>query len=343
LLLTLRRRDVNKSADPGEAVEMNQRAIWLGTLVVCGLLAIVLGAIILIPRLLYAPLTATDLRGVTDAKARIELRQAQSQLANDARSAVLQGIAGLLVVVGGAATWRQVRVSREGQITDRFTHAVDQLGCDKPEVRVGGIRALERIATNSKEDRATIAYVLGAFVRVRAPWPTVSPEMPKHPPPVIDEQTPWLQQRAPDVQTAMWVLGRRRPAKEPVQLYLSHVDLRGVHLAEANLTDTQVRHANLARAWMPGIDLSRSDLELTDLGGANLQGANLQGAQLREASLQGTNLHGARLEGADLRGAQSDARTVWPEGFDSDRLRNEGVLVVEVSPDGEAPPGHGLI
>jgi hypothetical protein len=126
LLLTLRRRDVNKSADPGEAVEMNQRAIWLGTLVVCGLLAIVLGAIILIPRLLYAPLTETDLRGVADAKARIELQQAQSQLANDARSAVLQGIAGLLVVVGGAATWRQVRVSREGQITDRFTHAIDQ-------------------------------------------------------------------------------------------------------------------------------------------------------------------------------------------------------------------------
>ena len=106
--------------------------------------------IILIPRLLYPPLTATDLRGVTDAKTRIELRQAQSQLANDARSAVLQGIAGLVVVVGGAATWRQVRVSREGQITDRFTHAIDQLGCDKPEVRVGGIRALERIATNPR-------------------------------------------------------------------------------------------------------------------------------------------------------------------------------------------------
>ena len=52
---------------------MNQRAIWLGTLVVCGLSAILLGAIILIPRLLYPPLTATDLRGITDAKARIEL------------------------------------------------------------------------------------------------------------------------------------------------------------------------------------------------------------------------------------------------------------------------------
>jgi len=317
---------------------MNQRAIWLGTLVVCGLLAIMLGAIILIPRLLYPPLTATDLRGVTDAKTRIELRQAQSQLANDARSAVLQGIAGLVVVVGGAATWRQVRVSREGQITDRFTHAIDQLGCDKPEVRVGGIRALERIATNSEEDRATIAYVLGAFVRVRAPWPIASPETPRDPPAATDEQMPWLQQRAPDVQTAMWVLGRRKPAKEPVQLYLSHVDLRGAHLAEANLSDTQLRHANLARAWMPGVDLSRSDLELTDLRGANLKGAILRGARLREASLQGANLQDARLEGADLTNAQSDARTVWPVGFDSDRLHNAGTLVAEVSPAGEAPP-----
>ncbi|WP_372665422.1 pentapeptide repeat-containing protein [Amycolatopsis kentuckyensis] len=57
---------------------------------------------------------------------------------------------------------------------------------------------------------------------------------------------------------------------------------------------------------------------------ANLQHANLQGANLREA-----NLYEARLEGADLTGARSSAQTVWPAGFDAERLRSAGVVVVD--------------
>jgi uncharacterized protein YjbI with pentapeptide repeats len=281
--------------------------------------------------MLYPSLSGADLSGVADTRTRIELQQAQAKLQNDARSALLQGFAGLLVVIGALATWRQVNISREGQITDRFAHAIDQLGSEKPEVRVGGIRALERIATNSKEDRAAIAYVLGAFVRVHASGPAGPRGTPASETPAVDEDLPWLQHRAPDVQTAMWVLGRRKPAAEPVLLYLSRVDLRSAHLAGANLSDAQLRHADLAHAWMPGADLDRCDLELADL-----RQANLQSARLRAANLQGANLQGARLEGADLTAARSDARTVWPDGFDADRLRDAGVLVV--SPVGDGPP-----
>jgi hypothetical protein len=297
---------------------------------VTGLLAVLVSGFILIPNMLFPPLSKGDLNGVADPHARIELQQAQAKLQNDARSALLQGFAGLLVVIGAAATWRQVNVSREGQITDRFTHAIDQLGSEKPEVRVGGIRALERVAMASKKDRATIAYVLGAFVRVHASRRVGHLETPAQATPEVDEELPWLEQRAPDVQTALWVLGRREPATEPVWLYLSRVDLRGAHLFEANLSDTQLRQANLARARMPGVDLSRSDLELADL-----RQANMLHAKLREANLCGANLQGARLDGADLAKARSDTRTVWPEGFDADRLRDAGVPMA--SPVGDAP------
>lgn len=77
-------------------------------------------------------------------------------------------------------------------------------------------------------------------------------------------------------------------------------------------------------------------MELADLRQANLQRARLRAANLQGANLQGANLQGARLEGADLTEARSDARTVWPDGFDADRLRDAGVLVV--SPVGEGPP-----
>ena len=95
----------------------NRRAVWTAALAACGLLVIVLGFVIVVPHLLYPPLSAAGLRGVASARARIQLQQAQSQLANNARSALLQGLAGFVIVAGAAATWWQVHISRHGQLT----------------------------------------------------------------------------------------------------------------------------------------------------------------------------------------------------------------------------------
>jgi hypothetical protein len=65
----------------------------------------------------------------------------------------------------------QLVIAQEGQITERFTRAVDQLGSDQLVVRLGGIYALERIAMNSPRDAATIAEVLSSYIRQHAPWP----------------------------------------------------------------------------------------------------------------------------------------------------------------------------
>jgi hypothetical protein len=72
---------------------------------------------------------------------------------NDVRTTLLQGVAGLLLLAGAIATWRQLRLSRKGQITERFTRAIDQLDYRKSlEVRLGAIYALERIARDSERD-----------------------------------------------------------------------------------------------------------------------------------------------------------------------------------------------
>ena len=256
--------------------------------------------------------------------------QAQAQLQNDARATLLQGVAGLLLVAGAIATWRQVQVSREGQITERFARAIDHLGDAKAEVRLGGIYTLERIANDSPADRRTVAAILAALVRTHAPWKVGAPDGPEHPTATVDAQMPWLEHSAVDVNTAMLVLGRRPPSREPLQLYLSRVDLRGAFLRDARLPGTALRHANLARTLMPRIDLQDSDLEDADLRHtdmrearlanaslykAHLQNADLRGADLRRADLRGANLQGAQLEGADLTDARHDATTVWPDGF----------------------------
>ena len=187
---------------------MNRRAVWVAVLALSAVLAVLFCAVWVIPRLLDPPLNTAALRGVASTQERIQLQQAQSQLANNARSAVLQGLAGLVLVAGAVATWWQVHIGRQGQITDRYSKAVDQLASRSVEVRIGSIYAMERIAKNAAADRDAILFLLGAFVRIRSPWPVGSPDGPQHPTAAVDENLPWMRVRAPDIQAAMGTLGR---------------------------------------------------------------------------------------------------------------------------------------
>jgi hypothetical protein len=58
------------------------------------------------------------------------------------------------------------KLAERGHLTDRYTRAIAQLGDDKLDVCLGGIYALEQLATDSENarDRATIVEVLSAFV-----------------------------------------------------------------------------------------------------------------------------------------------------------------------------------
>jgi hypothetical protein len=69
-------------------------------------------------------------------------------------------------------TQRQLQLTEQGQITERFTRAIDQLGAtdetgEKLEIRLGGIYALERIDKESPKRayHATVMEVLTAYVR----------------------------------------------------------------------------------------------------------------------------------------------------------------------------------
>ena len=63
----------------------------------------------------------------------------------------------------------QVEADRERRITDNFTRAVELLGSDKLESRLGAIYTLERIAWESRAYHWPIMETLMAYVRERAP------------------------------------------------------------------------------------------------------------------------------------------------------------------------------
>src|SRR5215208_5949520 len=105
-------------------------------------------------------------------------------------ASVMQALAVLVAGVVGLGglyfTWRNLnqtrRLTEQGQITERFTRAIDQLGetdddgNPRLEIRLGGIYALERIDKESPERayHSTVMEVLTAYVRENAPWPPKS-------------------------------------------------------------------------------------------------------------------------------------------------------------------------
>lgn len=225
---------------------------------------------------------------------------------NDLRIGLLQAIAGLAVLVTLLTTLLQLQatqkqttdqldLTRRGQIADRFTKAIDQLGQpgpDKLDVRLGGIYGLEQIARDARDDRTRLAAyeVLTAYVRGHAIWnPSAS----------VDLDTD-LQTRAPDIQAVVTVLARRDPANSDPPIDLHGADLRVAILASALLDRANLRAAHLDRALLASAHLERALLVGAHLDHALLASAHLERADLGDAYLEGAYLASARLESADL-------------------------------------------
>lgn len=246
---------------------------------------------------------------------------------NDIRTTLLQGLAGLALLVGAFFTWRQLRVSHRTQITARFTAAVEHLGSTNADVRIGAIFALERVAVDSREDRGSVAEVLCSFVQRNAPAAPLAerpvPRDPAHRRELARThggENP-LAVRAADVQAAMRVLGRRPPDPGRQALLLSRVDLRRGRLPYSDLADADLHYADLTGLVLVGADLRRADLTGTWLAGAALIEANLHQASLRTAVLWHSRLEEADFRATDLTGADLTGSVVDGARFDLADLR----------------------
>jgi uncharacterized protein YjbI with pentapeptide repeats len=284
---------------------------------------VVLACMLVIPQWL--------LRWELGASARTLTAADRAKAINDVRVTLLQGIGGAVILLGVYFTYRQLQTGRDqlqiaqqGQVTERFTRAIDQLGHTELDVRLGGIYALERIANDSPDDRATIAEVFTAFVRGHAPWPPRLLGQYVADAPI--EQVPELQVRAPDVHAALTVLARRRPPhNSPARLDLHAADLRKAILAGANLQQSILAGANLQDARLNSADLREAILDRAQLQGARLTGANLQDATFYHADLQGARLDRAQLQGARLAGANLQGANLFRAQLQGARL--DGLLL----------------
>lgn len=281
------------------------------------------------------------------------------QIQNEYRKTIIQLIAGFVILFGLYLTFRRIRALEEnvkiagenlkisqnnleenikisqknilsiidGQITERFTKAIEQLGNEKIEVRLGGICALERIARDSENDYWTVMEVLTAYVRehttIKERIYQSDEELKNKKEEKQAEGQTELELATTDIQAILTVIKRRKWFDREGEkgwyfnlcnTNLSKADLQGANfqkinfqqanLEKANFNDSNLNRANLSKANLKGACFLEANLKKADLKHANLQEADLSKANLTEVHLYEVNFKKADLGEANFKKAK---------------------------------------
>ncbi|MCW8102658.1 pentapeptide repeat-containing protein [Streptomyces tauricus] len=224
-----------------------------------------------------------------------EAKKGSAALVTGLRTAVVAFTAALGAGIALLYTARTYRLTHRGQITDRFTKALERLGSGEIYVRIGGILALEQIVQDAPEQAATdAAHVLGHFIRHRAPHTVPPPDLDDpHRGPHAD---PLPLKPAADVQAALTALTRRESRTHVDRR--ERLDLNGLHLAGVQLNEADLTGANLSGATFTGAYLYKATFTEANLNMATFAGAHLHKATFTEANLPRATFTEATLSGA---------------------------------------------
>jgi hypothetical protein len=306
------RRGDDDTAKAHERRRLLQRLAVVAAGVLVLLVILLLACVLWIPRWLYPPLTDTDLHGVSDAAKVQELKGARLKLEN-AAVLVLTGAG-----IGAAVTLRQIRISQgqlqatreqmqhtlettqqqlnlteQGQVTDRYTKAVEQLGHEKAPVRLGALYSLEHLAQDNPNYRQTVVDVVCAYLRM--PY-----ALPAQPEPVQELAPP-----ANGSDRAVHLVPGGDPAREELQVRQTAQRLLADHLRWPGIS-LDLTGATLVDFSFPLVSVKWVLFaEATFQGSAWFDGATFHGnARFVEATFKGDAGFGeATFKAAGFRGA----------------------------------------
>ena len=275
------------------------------------------------------------------------------------------GISGMVVAIGAIAFNRRAdaevtnnKLTEKGHINDRFQQATENLGHKELTVRIASFYQFYYLASKNmrtqkktQEFRESIFEILCSYLRVLSHKIRDSKENERE---YLDEEFQTLfdilfkdKFKAGE---AILINHAVRPNLQRIHLpyiqalganlsytNLSHANLSDGIFIEANLSHTRLWHAKFPNALLMEANLSHADLLKADLSGASLSGANLSEADLSEAKfpkadLSGTNLSGANLSeanftladlsGTDLSGADLSGADLSGANFQDAHLKN---------------------
>jgi uncharacterized protein YjbI with pentapeptide repeats len=244
---------------------------------------------------------------------------------NGAYATLVQSIGGLALLLTAYVGYRNfkigeqnlkvaednLKVTQDKQVTERFSKAIEHLGSDKIDIRLGGIYALEQIAIDSPEKyHWTMVEILSAVIREKSPH-------------IVDILTQ-TKVTAPkvDIKAVAFVLSRRNVESDPIGKFInlefanlvqieieSSGNFDNCNLAYSNFRGAKLSGIKLRKVILTGSILTQTKLRGVDLSGADLSGKNLpgscvslyeNGANLSNADLSEANLTRANLSCTDL-------------------------------------------
>jgi uncharacterized protein YjbI with pentapeptide repeats len=215
---------------------------------------------------------------------------------------MLQFAGGAVLLTGLYFTSRTLYVSQQGQITGRFNDAIEHLGAASLAVRLGGIYALARIASDSARDAVTIVEILSAYLRDAT---AVAPSA----------DVRGVSGTAADVRAVLMLLGTAEWARAAV------IDLRGCRFAGLTTNALDLRGAVLDETVfyecrMPGSVFDGASLVASDFGEAYLRDCSFRGCDAKVANFTGATLRHGDFAGANVFGAKFDQSSLIGASFD---------------------------
>lgn len=233
-----------------------------------------------------------------------------------------QALGGMALLVGLYFTYRTVQASRAtlslavdkqdldrmGQVAERFTKSLEQLGSTSEGVRTGALYALERLARDHDDYYHQVIEVICAFIRRRSLDEDST---------IVDSQrVPATKKATIDLETAMLILQRRRKR-------LGDGEQQGLDLRGANAC---------------GLKLEGGDFQHADFSGANLQGLVSSDTNFAFASFWNADLFASQHYDSIFVHADLSSATVSKATFlFSDCVANPSFRVAAISTVGIPP------
>lgn len=242
---------------------------------------------------------------------------------NQSRSTLAQVLGGVAIGIGLYYTWRRIgiaeedlKATKEGQITERFTRAIDQLGSidqlGNPaiEIRLGGIYALERISNESEKDYWPIMEILTAYIRKNSPFESGDTNIEAHKKrrQLLDIHSfleyEYQTKMQLEIETIIEIIKKRKYFHGSYREVNRINELKTVHdfntIKEIKQKIKEPASLNLNRTYLKGANFKNAHLEGVLFEGSFLEEAKFQGTHLQHALLVGSILIYAEFENADL-------------------------------------------
>jgi uncharacterized protein YjbI with pentapeptide repeats len=177
-----------------------------------------------------------------------------------------------------SATRESISISQQTLITDRYSKAIDQLGSENSQIRLGGIFALEKLSSSSKDYTSVVNNVLATYIRQKS----------------RDTGSNTFE----EIQAALNIISFKETNRD-----YSIDDSHGVNISHSLLTSFNFDNAILSHAKMISSDFSESSLVNADLSNVSGLEADFSKTNLTNSNLSQSNFYGGIFEQSILKGA----------------------------------------